>query len=129
MRPVNHVDTDLRRRVSMAAGALLLLGAASAARAHHGWSEYDAGRALTLTGAIVEAGYDNPHGFVRIKAGDRILRVILAPPSRMESRGLPRDALKPGVNVTVVGYPHRKDAQEMRAERLWLQGGQPVELR
>jgi hypothetical protein len=28
-----------------------------------------------------------------------------------------------------VGYPHRKDAQEMRAERITLQGGQPVELR
>jgi hypothetical protein len=29
----------------------------------------------------------------------------------------------------VVGYPHRKEAQEMRAERITLEGGQPVELR
>ncbi|MCE2949706.1 MAG: DUF6152 family protein [bacterium] len=118
----------LRRAALAAAGAVLLLAAAGAS-AHHGWSEYDAGKTLTLTGAILESGYDNPHGFVRLKAGDRVWRVILAPPSRMESRGLPRASLKAGVTATVVGYPHRKDAQEMRAERITLEGGQPVELR
>jgi hypothetical protein len=128
MIPMNTVAARLSRRLRMAVGALLL-SAATGASAHHGWSEYDAGRVLTVTGAIVDAGYDNPHGFVRIKTGDRIVRVILAPPSRMEARGLARDALKPGVNVTVVGYPHRKDPQEMRAERVSLPGGQPVELR
>jgi len=128
MNPMNPVHPSMRRLVVMATGAALLAVAAGAS-AHHGWSEYDATKALTVTGAVVEAGYDNPHGFVRLKAGERILRVILAPPSRMESRGLPRGALKPGVNVTVVGYPHRKDALEMRAERISLPGGQPVELR
>jgi hypothetical protein len=117
-----------RRMTLLAAGSALLMMAAGAS-AHHGWSEYDAGNTLTVTGAILESGYDNPHGFVRLKAGDRVWRVILAPPSRMESRGLPRASLKAGVTATVVGYPHRKDAQEMRAERITLQGGQPVELR
>jgi NADPH:quinone reductase-like Zn-dependent oxidoreductase len=63
------------------------------------------------------------------KAGDKVWRVILAPPSRMESRGLPKGNLKAGATATVVGYPHRKEAQEMRAERITLEGGQPVELR
>ena len=112
----------------LAAGASLVLAAAGAA-AHHGWSEYDASRPLTVTGAILEAGYDNPHGFVRMKAGNQVWRVILAPPSRMESRGLPKGELRAGATATVVGYPHRKDAQEMRAERITLEGGQPVELR
>ena len=117
-----------RRGALLAVGAALLMLAASAS-AHHGWSEYDAGNVLTVTGSILDAGYDNPHGFVRLKSGDRVWRVILAPPSRMESRGLARASLKAGVTATVVGYPHRKDAQEMRAERITLQGGQPVELR
>lgn len=105
------------------------LSGAGIAFAHHGWSEYDAGKALTLSGSILESGYDNPHGFVRLKTADRVWRVILAPPSRMESRGLPRGGLKPGVNATVVGYPHRTDAQELRAERITLEGGSAVELR
>jgi hypothetical protein len=120
--------------VRLSAGAALLAAAvlflaAGGASAHHGWSEYDAGRTLTVTGAILESGYDNPHGFVRLKAGDKVWRVILAPPSRMESRGLPKGNLKAGATATVVGYPHRKEAQEMRAERITLEGGQPVELR
>jgi hypothetical protein len=113
----------------LAAAAAVLLLAAASAFAHHGWSEYDAGRTLTLTGVVVEAGYDNPHGFVRLKAGNQLWRVILAPPSRMEARGLPRGSLKVGTSATLVGYPHRRDAQEMRAERITLEHGQPVELR
>jgi hypothetical protein len=117
-----------RLAVTAAAAAVLLLAAAGVS-AHHGWSEYDAGRTLTLTGVVVEAGYDNPHGFVRLKAGNQVWRVILAPPSRMEARGLPRGSLKVGTSATLVGYPHRRDAQEMRAERITLEHGQPVELR
>ena len=112
-----------------AAAAAVLVRAAAGVSAHHGWSEYDAGRTLTLTGVVVEAGYDNPHGFVRLKAGNQVWRVILAPPSRMEARGLPRGSLKVGTSATLVGYPHRRDAQEMRAERITLEHGQPVELR
>ena len=117
-----------RLAVTAAAAAVLLLAAAGVS-AHHGWSEYDAGRTLTLTGVVVEAGYDNPHGFVRLKAGNQVWRVILAPPSRMGARGLPRGSLKVGTSATLVGYPHRRDAQEMRAERITLEHGQPVELR
>jgi hypothetical protein len=53
---------------------------------------------------------------------------VLAPPSRMENRGLPREWLKPGVTATVVGYPNRNKPEEMRAERILL-NGKTVELR
>lgn len=101
------------------------------ALAHHGWSEYDADKETKLTGVITSSGYDNPHGFVRLQVGGakgKIWMVILAPPSRMERRGLSRDALKPGVTASVVGYPHREKADELRAERITI-GGKTVELR
>jgi len=116
-----------RGRLASALGMLLLC--TGTASAHHGWSEYEARRPLTLSGAIVESGYDNPHGFVRIKTADRVWRVILAPPARMDARGLPRANLKPGVKATVVGYAHRSEANELRAERITLEGGAVVELR
>ena len=43
---------------------------------------------------------------------------MLAPPSRMDNRGLSKEMLKPGTNVTVVGYANRGNPEEMRAERI-----------
>jgi len=98
------------------------------AGAHHGWSEYDSTKALTLSGTIKESGYEHPHGHVRLETAGKVWTVVLAPPSRMQARGLPAEALKPGNKVTVVGYPNRDKPEEMRAERI-TSGGKTVELR
>ena len=110
-----------------AAGAALLLGAATAA-AHHGWSGYDSGKELTLTGTIKEAGYEHPHGGVRLETPGKTWNVVLAPPSRMENRGLTRQMLAPGTPAKVVGYPSREHPDEMRAERITI-GDKTTELR
>jgi len=98
--------------------SLLALLVASQASAHHGWSEYDAQRPLRLTGTIEAFGYEHPHGFVRLKTADKTWLVVLAPPSRMETRGLARAQLAKGATVEVEGYPKRADAGELRAERI-----------
>jgi hypothetical protein len=111
------------------AGALMIVALVpAAALAHHGWSGYDATRPLTLTGVIKDSGYEHPHGHVSLETPGKTWSVVLAPPSRMDNRGLPREMLKPGVSATVVGYPHRSDPQEMRAERITIEG-KTVELR
>ena len=106
----------------------VILTSGAPALAHHGWSGYDSGKEMTLTGVIREAGYEHPHGFVKLDAGGKVWVVVLAPPTRMEHRGLPRTALQPGVSATVVGYPNRTDPGEMRAERITV-GGKTTELR
>src|SRR5690606_37128691 len=58
----------------------------------------------------------------------KVWLVILAPPFRMQNRGLPSEMLKPGTTVTVVGYPNRTDPAEMRAERISV-NGKTTELR
>ena len=108
------------------AGILGLL--AGPAGAHHGWSGYYASQVLTLTGVIRESGYEHPHGYLRLEVPGKTWLVVLAPPSRMERRGLPAADLQAGVTVGVVGYPSRTDPEEMRAERLLLDG-RTVELR
>ena len=112
-------------RLVVAAG--LLLGATTAA-AHHGWSGYDATKELALTGVIKESGYEHPHGGVKLQTRDKTWTVVLAPPSRMENRGLTRAMLAPGTEATVIGYPNRKDPDEMRAERITI-AGKTTELR
>jgi uncharacterized protein DUF6152 len=96
--------------------------------AHHGWSGYDSSKVLELKGTIVESGYEHPHGFVRIKAPDKTWVVVLAPPSRMERRQLPRKNLATGTEAFIVGYASRTDPEEMRAERITI-GGRTTELR
>jgi hypothetical protein len=109
----------MRRRTAVAALALL---PAWPAAAHHGWSQYEGDRPLTLTGTIAETSYEFPHGTIRLKAADKTWTVVLAPPSRMTNRGLSPDALKVGVSATVMGYPHKSIGDELRAERITLDG-------
>jgi hypothetical protein len=98
-------------------------------QAHHGWTGYDETKLVQQTGVIKEAGYENPHGSVKIEAADKkIWNVILAPPSRMESRGLAKDKLKVGATVTIAGYQHKQTRDEIRAERITIEG-KTTELR
>jgi hypothetical protein len=108
--------------------AALVAAGPMLAVAHHGWSGYDSGKVLNLTGVIRESGYEHPHGHVKLEVPAKVWLVVLAPPSRMENRGLPRTMLQPGTTATVVGYPHRTESDEMRAERITI-NGKTVELR
>lgn len=108
--------------------AVLAMLVATQAVAHHGWSEYDASRPLQLRGTIEDSGYVHPHGFVRLKTADRNWTVVLAPPTRMENRGLTREMLAPGNRASVYGYPNRNNPEELRAERITI-GDKTTELR
>jgi hypothetical protein len=110
------------------ATALVAITLALPAAAHHGWSEYDSSQTLTLTGKVKASGYEHPHGYIHLETPGKTWTAILAPPSRMENRGLAREAIAPGSTVAVVGHPNRNKPEEMRAERITA-GGKTVELR
>jgi hypothetical protein len=112
----------------MRAFAIAALFVAASAFAHHGWGEYDANQPLQLTGTIQESGYEHPHGFVKLKTENKTWVVVLAPPSRMENRGLHKEMLAPGNQASVVGFPNRNKPDEMRAERIII-NGKTTELR
>jgi Family of unknown function (DUF6152) len=115
----------IQRTIVSAVAAFLLLPAL--AMAHHGWSGYET-EIRTVSGVIDESSYTSPHGTIRLKTPDKTWVVVLAPPSRMTNRGLTEVMLKVGTNVSVDGYQHLKDENEMRAERISV-GGKTVELR
>jgi hypothetical protein len=120
----------LRRGAVTVTSALVLAASAlgGVALAHHGWSGYDANQTLDLAGVIKVSGYEHPHGFIELETPGKTWLVVLAPPSRMERRGLAADMLKPGTKASVVGYPSRSDPRELRAERIIIEG-KTVELR
>ena len=89
---------------------------------HHGWANYDQDKALDYEGTIQEAVYENPHATAKVKNKDKTWLVILAPVSRMTARGVTANMLKKGATIQVVGYPHKEIENEMRAERVFING-------
>jgi len=97
----------------------LLCGAAFA---HHGWGSYDAARPVTVTGPIVTSKYENPHATITVKASDKVWTVTLAPTSRMTTRGATEKVIAVGNTVSAYGYPSTVEKDEMRAERITVDG-------
>ncbi|RAJ97946.1 hypothetical protein LX87_02853 [Larkinella arboricola] len=102
--------------------ALFLFLGTAFAPLHHGWVDYDQTKPLDYTGTIEDAKYENPHATARVKDKDKTWLVVLAPTSRMQERGVSAEMLKKGGSVRVVGYPHKKVKDEMRAERIFIDG-------
>lgn len=114
------------RRLLLALIVLLL--SASPALSHHGWGSYDAGKVMKFDAALAEVRYRNPHAEVEVDHQGRRWLVILAPTTRMESRGLPDGALTVGKTITIEGYPRSDGGAEIRAERIAVDG-KTIELR
>ena len=106
-------------RFGMLASIALL---APPALAHHGWSEYDNTKPVTLAGTVTEVSYTYPHATIKLDVSGTTWFAVLAPPSRMSSRGISGTDIKVGEQATVEGYPSREQAPEMRAERITLDG-------
>lgn len=115
--------------VTAATIATFLAAGTGEASAHYGWSEYNNEQTLNLTGEIQNVIYGSPHTTIEVKTDDnKVWEAVLAPLSRMQRRGLPQGTLQVGQRVRLVGYPHRSDTNEMRAERIVI-GNRTVELR
>ena len=100
--------------------ALTLL--TGAAMAHHGWGSYDAAHPVTITGPIETLKYENPHALITVKGTDKTWTVTLAPTFRMDSRGANAKVVAVGKTVTAFGYPSNVEKDEMRAERITVDG-------
>ena len=101
---------------------VFLVAAAAPAAAHHGWGSYDANKPVTLEGPIVAARFENPHATVTVRSGDRNWTVTLAPTSRMLTRGTSAAMIQPGKMISAYGYPSTVERDEIRAERITVDG-------
>jgi hypothetical protein len=128
--PAQDLERHTTQEAIMIARSLLAgLGitlAAGAAFAHHGWGSYDAAKKFTITSAIETIDWQNPHVHVRVKHEGGTWEAVLAPPFRMDARGLNPDLIKAGTQVE--GYPSTRTEREMRAERITV-AGKTYELR
>ncbi len=114
------------RRSVLAIVALVVM--TSAAIAHHGWGNYNAANPVTVKGPILSSVFSNPHATITVQDSDKIWTLTLAPTSRMISRGALAELVAVGKQVVAFGYPSTAEKDEMRAERITIDG-KTVELR
>lgn len=109
-------------------GAVMALALSLPALAHHGWGSYDASKPVTVSGKILTSAFQNPHATVTVQAPGKVWTVILAPTSRMVGRGAPAELIAVGKEISAYGYPSKSEPEEMRAERITVDG-KTVEMR
>jgi hypothetical protein len=96
--------------------------ATGAALAHHGWGSYDAAKPVTVSGAILTSKFENPHATITVRGDDKVWTVTLAPTSRMSNRGATAQVIAVGKSISAHGYPSTANRDEMRAERITVDG-------
>ena len=115
----------MMRTVTFLAALALLSGSALA---HHGWGSYDAAKPVTVEGPILTSKYENPHVTLTVRGSDKIWTVTLAPTSRMVNRGALVALVSVGKSISAYGYPSTAEKDEMRAERITVDG-KTIEMR
>jgi hypothetical protein len=120
-----YSEVAMMRTVTFVATLALLSGTALA---HHGWGSYDAAKPVTVAGPILTSKYENPHVTLTVRGSDKVWTVTLAPTSRMVNRGALVELVSVGKNISAYGYPSTAEKDEMRAERITVDG-KTIEMR
>jgi hypothetical protein len=127
-----------KRQLSVVSGrlsALIIIGIVAfgaTAMAHHSLTaEFDTDRTVTLTGAITEMKWTNPHAWLYIDVKDEKGQVQkwaieFATPNQLYRRGWTREDLPNGATVTVSGYPSRDKAPRISSTDVKLPDGRTL---
>jgi hypothetical protein len=101
---------------------IIFAALATPAIAHHGWGSYDAANPITVQGPILTSKFENPHATITVGSSDKVWTVTLAPTSRMINRGASAELVAAGKTVSAYGYASKVEKDEMRAERITVDG-------
>ena len=96
--------------------------------AHHGASEYDMTKIVTLRATVTELQYVNPHTLLTFTVKDDNGKAMewegeLPSPNLLSRRGWSRSTLKPGDQVTVIGAPAKNGERGMQVKKLVFPDG------
>jgi Family of unknown function (DUF6152) len=96
--------------------------------AHHGASEYDMTKIVTLRATVTELLFVNPHTLLTFTVKDDSGKAIewqgeLPSPNLLSRRGWSRSTLKPGDQVTVIGALAKNGEKGMQVKKLIFPDG------
>ena len=115
-------------RITRAALATIFLLVSIPLLAHHGASEYDMTKIVTLTATVKELQFVNPHTLLVFTAKDDSGKAIewegeLPSPNLLSRRGWSRSSLKPGDQVTVIGALAKNGEKGLQVKKLVFPDG------
>jgi len=122
-----------RRSVLAAAvaGAVLLLGAATASAHHSLSSEFDISKTTTITGTVTKMEWTNPHAWLHVEVKDEQGQMVLwniefGSPNSLYRRGWRRTDLPERVVVAVTGYLAKDGSKTLSASDVKLPDGRTL---
>lgn len=93
------------------ASAILLMGTAGGAYAHHSAAQFDFQNAVNMTGVVKEARFSNPHGRIILtvtdERGTRDIEFEAHSRNNMYRQGFRPDMMKVGDKITIRIAPTR----------------------
>jgi hypothetical protein len=110
-------------KLSLCVALVMLAVSAVPVSAHHGWGG-NVDETSDLTGVVVTSvSLAGPHATMKIRVGDQVWDMTLAPPAATERAGLKEGMIPVGATVTVHGNRNR-DAKrfEMKCTRVTWNG-------
>jgi hypothetical protein len=94
-----------------AAGALALAFGSAPAFAHHSGAMFDNTKTITLTGAVTEFKWMNPHASIALMTTEggaaKLWSIELSTPNILVRHGWSAHSLKPGDMVSLTAHPMR----------------------
>jgi hypothetical protein len=120
---------NLRGSLTLASALLFLTPGAYKANAHHSFAaEFDADQPVELRGTITKMEWINPHSWLHIdvKNADGTTTPWMiegATPNTLLRRGFSRDTVKPGTEITIIGYRAKNGANRANGRDLILPDG------
>jgi hypothetical protein len=123
-----------RLAVIVAGYGLVLVAAAVPLSAHHAFNaEFDANKPVKFQGTVTKMLWVNPHAwiYVDVKKPDGTVEewmVEAGTPNTLLRRGLTKQSLLPGTEVTVDGYQSKDGSHRANGRDLTLKNGQTLFL-
>lgn len=102
---------------------VLAVSNASLAAAHHSINDFNWRKWETYSGRVTALEWTSPHCYVQVQVKGTALRFELDREFSMERKGVTREMLGPGREVSIRAYVHLTQANEKRAAILDLAEG------